>query len=500
MARAVALAALLLVALPIASAQGHDHGAAAGSGAVVTRDLHPSGLAIVGSLSHFGFVLADADGQPIRHKDGLIRVMQDGVILFETMAHEYDGVYSLDYVFVKPGPFTVTLVAKIGDQEVVDVFEGVAVIPRAPFPTQFVVEKPAAPVAGRPMTWKYRVADANLTLVPHTDSIFVVERLLDRKVVVRTHVHSHLEDQALTFVLDTPGEYQVRMLGYDAFPGKNETDFLPIAVEMPLTVARPTGPAPALPAVALDAAAPAAAEVQAGGFELKMVADPDARVGSQSQIRLGAVAWDPTLKRPVQHVDFALKVVGPDGAVRFESASLHEYDGVAEVLVSYATPGEYKVEWTARAKGEEREGATTFTVLPPVVPLDFGPYEIKLVVDAPKQGVPTKIKVDVRNAAGRHLDHGESEIAILSPSSLAPILLAKLHAHSSPPEATVTFPEAGRIRVLVRTESLMPGVTFTHGDKGLGSEALFFVDVEEALATPSIPVVPAKNDPPRSIP
>lgn len=489
--RAVPLFAfVLLLLVPLGAAQTHDHGAGGMAMAVVLHDGPNGGRAVVGGLTHFGFVLIGKEGRPTEHLDASFEVVQSNVTLFQSNAtHEYDGMFSFDVTFLQPGPYRVVARSE-GMEE--GVFEGVAVEPVYETAASVVLDLATTPAAAA-VSGTLSIVDGTGALIPHTDAIVEVRGAPGDRLVARWHAHIHEEPIAFAFAPGAPGDYRMDVVAYRAFPSGNGTDVRAVVAQQPFTVGAAALPAPpALPMGAPDPLSPVGASAEGDGYALHGMVDPQAQVGVGNPFRLSALATGPD-GLPRAHVDFALAVRGPAGEV-FRSANLHEYDGVFEWLFTPTLPGLYDATLSAELGNGTLSIPYQVQVLPPAAPLGGGPNTVTVQgLDAIQAGVPQEVVFSIMGASGP-LEHSEMDVTLMRPGG-APLQQFKLHTHDTGTfAATVTFPEAGDWVVRVDPFPLLPQAVVIQGPDGPGAPIVFPVTVGSALGADADSVTAAQKE------
>lgn len=448
----------MIALLPLVAAQDHAHGGG-GPRVVVTHDLDADGYAVVGSLARFGFLALGEDGLPSRHHDARVTIEQNGVTLLDSAAlHDYDGVGSVDYTFTTPGPFRVTATV----DGLTDTFTGYAHGPPASATARLALTAPARVGVGEAFPLVYSVVDAEGRPIPHTDVLLEARRLSDDLPVFRAHTHAHGDaPQEARLALPTPGAYALRFTGHVAFPERDAPTFATFVEEARILVDATRAPreaaraAPAPPATHGGAAGAAGA----AAFTLVAAYDPDDLVGPLGPLRASAVVLDPATRAPVPHVDFSATLRGPDGRTLFESASLHEYDGIFEVLTAQVVPGAYALDVTADADGWTDTITLAWTVVPPVSPIGAGAPAVTLAGNDPVAGVPVDLTFRATTAGAVPFAHGELDLTVLRGDG-APLATAKLHTHEDGLfPVTLAFPEEGEFALRVDPASTTPSAT-----------------------------------------
>ena len=467
---------LLLAALPLASAQGHQHQGGDEGLAAVLVDGPPSGRAVVGGFTHFGFALLDFEGRPIVHQDASFLVEQDGLTLFASEdTHEYDGLFSFDVTFTRPGPYRV-----VAQSEKVrtTVFEGVAV-PRADGTQATVAFAQEPPGASNLVKGTLSILGPDGKDLPHTDAILEIREKASGRLVMRTHAHVHEAPIVFAQGLDLPGEHVLDVVAYRAFPSGRSPDLAAVVAQFPLAAGPLAAPAvPALPDKVPEPLEPLGGSAEGGGFRLQATYDPQNQVGVGHTARVAAILANAS-GLPVPHVDFAFTLRGPRGVV-FESGSLHEYDGVFEYAFVPRVPGAYHGVVTARMDGQEISVPVHLQALPPAVATSAGVGVVTVDgLEGAKAGTPVELTFSVMAPQGP-VAHSEVDVTIYHDGE-APVHQFKLHTHESGTmAATVTFPHPGDWKVRVDPLSTLPEPVSFQGPAGAGRPILFEASVGPA--------------------
>jgi hypothetical protein len=494
---ALVITVFLLAMAPFAVAQDHEHGPGEGI-ALVLHDGPDSGRAVVGSLTHFGFALLK-DGMPQVHKNAEFRLLRGSDVLFQTNdTHEYDGIFSFDYTFTSPGPYTVEATSK---GMMMGVFDGTAVLP-----VNETVAKVDAKVEPQPDA---RLAKVTLSIVdeagrilPHTDAIVELRSAGEESLVARLHLHIHDAPIVFTQALP-PFDMTMRVVAYKAFATGRGEDVRAVVADVPVKGAAPAAPnAPALPH-APSVLKPLGAKGEAGGYTLWASYDPEPQISPSQTIRLVGTILNAS-KSPQPHVDFDMTVFGPNGLL-FSTKSLHEYDGVVEYQVQPFVPGFY--EGTIVAHPDDGVDVTVpiqFEVVPPAVAVlpgevEAGPALVTVKgLDKATAGAPTDLTFDVRGPQGPS-QHSEVDVTIFHKGE-APIYQFKLHTHESgDTRATVVFPHAGEWLVRVDPLPTVPEPLLFHGPAGPGEPILFGAKVAGG-GEASLPISKASVDGAKTVP
>lgn len=441
----LALAIALAVALPPASAQEHGH--AGGNGmSVVLVDGPADGRALVNAYTHFGFALLDKDSRPVVHQNAEFNVLQGGKVLFSTTdTHEYDGLFSIDLRFTKPGPYEV--VARSGDMEI-GTFRGEVVPVDERVNATVALESAPVGPASRLVEFTLSIHDEAGALIPHSDAIVEFRDARDGALYSRSHLHVHDAPIVFTQGFGAATEYVAQVVGYVAFAEAADPQVPAVVAEFPVSV----GPiaAPGVPEPTLAPPSPleqVGAKASDGGYTLHAMYDPQNQAGVGHAARLAAILTKDAELLPVAHVDFRFTLSGPRGEV-FSSESLHEYDGVFEYLFYPDAPGVYDGTLTAI---DEVELTVPFQLLvvPGAVPLVGGTGPITLDVEGVDDvvaGVETNLTFRAMGPAGPAA-HSEVDVTIFHDGE-PPLYQFKLHTHGSGlTNAIVVFPHEGEWKI-----------------------------------------------------
>lgn len=436
-----ALATVLVLCLvPLVGAQEHGHVGENGM-SMVLFDGPADGRALVGAYTHFGFALIDKDGNPVVHQNAEFNVLQNGKVLFSTTdTHEYDGLFSLDLRFTRPGPYQV--VAHSGEMTL-GTFEGEVVALADPVEASISFEAVAAGPASNAHDITIAINDAGGALIPHSDAIVEFRDARDGALYSRSHLHIH--DGPITFRqgFGAATEYVALVIGYIAFANADDPNVPAVVAEFPVPVGPlsvPAAPSPELaPPAALEQVGAKASE---GGLTLHAMYDPQNQVGVGQAARLAAVITDAD-HSPLAHVDFAFTLNGPRGLV-FSSESLHEYDGMFEYLFYPEAPGSYDGVLTAI---DDVELTVPFhlLVVPGAVPVLGGTGPVTLDVkgvDEIVAGVPVNLTFSANGPTGP-AKHSEVDVTVFHEGE-PPLYQFKLHTHASGlTNAVLLFPHEG---------------------------------------------------------
>lgn len=423
------LALALLLPIPGATAQPHDH--ASSPGIAIAHDLPPDGRTFVGNVNHFAVIAHGDDNVPDFHQDIPWRVTLDGTTLVETTAasgHDYDGVNAFDIVFPAPGPYTVE--ALDGQGRAVAMFSGTVVPSPSPLQAGGVTldwPRETPPTTGSETPFEFWVFDRlEDAPIPHSDCTFEVLR--QGRLEFRTKTHTHEEKQAVGYTFPDVGTYTVRVLCFQAYPSPRATLFLPQVVEEEVEVLPAAGVDTRVvtsPAVLPPADMNAVVTAPAGDMTLVGTFDPYVQVGPDTLQHLNVLAVD-AAGNTLQHVDFTATLDGPLGRI-FSSDTLHEYDGIYELATRQAVPGVYTLRATAEGAGGSGEIAMSYLVVPRAVPLSAGLVDVTLDA-APVTGQASEWLLAAQATSGPFA-HGELEVRLTAASSTVPFLQAKLHTH-----------------------------------------------------------------------
>ncbi|MEA3137036.1 MAG: hypothetical protein QOJ26_1185 [Thermoplasmata archaeon] len=471
-------AAILLAAAVPASAQAHEHGV--GGAVVIAHDVPADGTTFVGTINHFAVIVKGDDPVPDFHNNIHVRVVLNGLVLFETTpdsGHDYDGVNAFDVVFPAAGSYSVEALDPDDDAKMVAMFGGhVLPAPGADAPqAEFVVSAVSAVpteqvMAGQPVHFTVDLLDAPASSggarIDHSDTWF--EAWMDGRLEFRTKLHTHDELQELDYAFQQAGSYVVRLTGYLAYPSKNATLFAPVVHEQSIMVL-PGAPvsavhpeSPPMPAAGLNAVV----QGKTGGqYLLVGTFDPFTVVGPDTLQHLYALVVDPTTGEPIQHVNFKAVFHGPVTHV-FSSDTLHEYDGIYELTSRQVLPGAYTLDVTAERGDWTDTIHMTYLVAPPVVAvptvsIDVGPVMFDLQQPAALlAGATGDFLLHGADVAGEPFAHNEVEFRLFAAgadeSRSVPLLSGKLHTHDDGDYGfRLAFPEAGTYKLELTPTPLM---------------------------------------------
>ncbi|HEX9815630.1 MAG TPA: hypothetical protein VGB18_01505 [Candidatus Thermoplasmatota archaeon] len=467
------------------------------------HDVSDDGYTYVGNPTNFGYVLLNDNGASNTHKNGQLRITQNGVLLYETMgmsnAHDYDALNPVFFAFPRAGPYEVSSgVPASAALNINNTFTGV--VHEATNMVKARIdpdEIPGSAAVNEATKFVFSVATEAGTLLEHSDALFEVRRSSDNWLVFRTHLHSHTEAMGLNYAFPEAGDYTVRIVGYQAFPGKNELSFEPVTYtkEVTATLEPPIN----VPDSSSREAEPRGTEDAESPYLLVLTTDPPGSaggpptVGAFGNVRLNALVFDTTAKALVPHVNFEASIVSGTGVERFSSIALHEYDGHLEVVDQESTPGTYTYEVTAM-KGEWKETKMVqFTVVPTAganAPPGAGVTIVTATgLDNIKAGVPQKIEFLAATLAGTPHGHSEIEIQVLRGDQTgAPMLINKLHTHGDGKfGATITFPDAGDYTLIMDVNTVHADATPRYYFEEVGKAPVVGLKVAEGVDLPNVP-------------
>ncbi|HUR24577.1 MAG TPA: hypothetical protein VM327_00995, partial [Candidatus Thermoplasmatota archaeon] len=372
--------ALSLAAMP-ASGQAHEHGA--GGAIVIAHDVPADGTTFVGTPNHFAVIVKGTDPIPDFHNNVHVRVVLNGIVLFETTpdsGHDYDGVNAFDVVFPAPGAYSVEALDPEDESTMVAMFTGTVLPAPGPGKPQaelVVTAASSAPteqvLTGQPVHFTIDLLDAPAAAggarIEHSDTWF--EAWKDGMLEFRTKLHTHDELQELDYAFQEAGSYTVRVTGYQAYPtlAAQEEFFAPVVHEqsimvlpgVPVSAVHPESPP--MPAAGLNAVVLGRG---GGTYQLVGTFDPYTVVGPDTLEHLYGLVIDPATGQTIQHVNFEAVLHGPTTHL-FSSGTLHEYDGIYELTTRQELPGAYTLDLTAERGDWSDTIHMTFLVAPPVV-------------------------------------------------------------------------------------------------------------------------------------
>jgi hypothetical protein len=435
MRAALALLAVALAAAP-ALAQ-HEHGSGEAM-VVIAHDAPPDGRAVVGNVAHFAAILFGPDGAPQFHHNMRIEVRLDGVLLWSTTpdsGHDYDGVNGFDVVFPAPGRYNVTATTMGRDGEATGSFEGFVAAAEGAQRASLRLDAPGEAMAWQPASFQYAVLDAAGEPLPHTDAVFEVRQGGSAgPLEFRVHTHGHDGAQRLDYAFTSPGEHLVTLIAYTAYPTADAPVF-PAFVTAKQVMVSPGSPLPASPMPAVPTVNQDLNDVTMGDgpepYVIMTTYDPYTSTGPFGEARLSTLVVDPASMQPVQHVNFQAALTDALGNVVFRSDSLHEYDGVLEVLAGQQLPGQYHLAVAAEKGAWKGNAQADYTVLPPAAALSAGPQFLELHgLEQAVSGAPAAGELFAHDAAGMPFVHSEVDLQVLPPGGgMAPVIATKLHTH-----------------------------------------------------------------------
>lgn len=409
--------------LPGAAAQ--HHGGA--GGLTILHDVRDDGRTFAGNLDHFGVLLRGGDGVPAVHSNVEVEVYWNGAELWSMTppsGHDYDALWTWAQSFPGPGAYEVRARVPDGDWQV---FSGYAHDATDAVPADLVLDVPATAVARSPVKFTASL-ERDGAVVPHSD---IEWRIYDEALheVFRVQTHIHDAPVTLEYAFPQGGRYAVVAVGFIAFPSADEAPFTQVLEVAEVTVGAGL---PDLPAIAVPAGVlPENAVVKAtgGGLVLHGTYDPYTSIGIGQPIRFGVIVTDEA-GNILPHVDLRATITGPSGTV-FESSSLHEYDGVAEIVTTHHDLGMHLLTVTASRGGEA------------VIEM---PYEVRLIPNAVAVG-PASVTVTGPDAAqacvaadyivtaedifGQPYQHAEVGLLVVDTDAEAIVLATKLHTHAA---------------------------------------------------------------------
>lgn len=466
------------------------------------HDVADDGYTYVGNPTNFGYVLLNDNGASNVHKNGQLRITQNGVLMYETLgmsnAHDYDALNPVFYAFPRAGPYEVhSSVPASAALTINNTFTGVVHEATNLVKAKIVPDEiPGSVSVNEPAQFVFSVNTEAGTLLEHTDALFEVRRAADNWLVFRTHVHTHKEAMVLSYAFPEAGDYIVRIVGYQAFPGKTDIAFEPVTYtkEVTATLEPPIN----VPTGSLNENVASTSDDSETPYLLVLTTDPPgsagapATVGAFGNVRLNALIFDTTAKALVPHVNFEAKITSATGIERFTSTALHEYDGHLEVVDQEGTPGTYTYEVTA-SKGDWKETKSIqFSVVP--VGANAPPGAGVTIVtatglDSIKAGVPQKIEFMAASLAGTPHAHSEIELQVLRGDRTGvPILINKLHTHGDGKfGATITFPDAGDYTLVMDVETVHADATPRYYFEEVGRAPVVALKVAEGVELPNVP-------------
>jgi MYXO-CTERM domain-containing protein len=181
-------------------------------------------------------------------------------------------------------------------------------------------------------------------------------------------------------------------------------------------------------------------------------------------IRLNIVVLDRESRLPVPHVDLEAEVVKtsvhpqlPASGLVFASSTLHEYDGVFEVVFGTPNAGEYRLSAVV-SRGQWKQSIhLPFTITGPGVPASGGPGIVSVAgLDGAMAWKRTGVELAVRTLAGTPVEHSEVDFQVMRGGVDGPIVLQnKLHTHGDGNLGfDVALTEPGRYTLRLDPETL----------------------------------------------
>lgn len=442
------LALGLLMAFPAVAQHAHE----TSDRVFIAHDVAPDGRTYVGNPVRFTVVAHGGDGIPDFHQDIPIRIRMANVTLLETTVvsgHDYDGMASVDVAFPVPGPYTVEALDSAG--AVLASFSGYVEARPPSGDVAFDADKlPLQWTAGTPNCVSFE-QQRNQTRLTHVDTRLEITR--NGRTMLDTKLHAHDDRQSYCYTPFLPGNYQIRWLSYQAYPTATGNRFDAFVTVQNFTV---------LPGVPVPAPVPAAptelnAVAVAGDGDLRLVGtfDPYTLVGPDTMIRLHGLVVNTTTLAAVQHVNFDVKLEGPEGVV-FQSDSLHEYDGIYDLGVRNTLPGMYRATLGASYKSWSAQVELAYVVLPPVLPTNAGPASVTFTPPQSPAGQASLLHWAATTPGDRAFAHSELRVAILGQGPV-PIYETKLHTHGDGTfDAWFNPPEVGIYQVRTDNFALLP--------------------------------------------
>lgn len=471
----------LAVVVALIASSGAAVAAEQGPRVEILHDMGPDATTRAGTVNTLGWMLLNEDGQPAFHQDAVFEVTHNGRTLLKTTpssGHDYDGVDPYRVSFPGPGTFTATVTTWEAGEEVADTLEG-RVLEAAGQPARIEASVPGTVEAGQSAEISYEVLGPDGP-VEHADVTVHVRRSLDSFQVFRTTTHAHDGQHALSYVFDRTGSFEVTLTATPV-AGEPDQDWAPVSVTRTIQVSE-TDPDPGVARPPSDR--PLVNDRTTGSsdgpYELFGLYDPYTSVGPDGRLRLGALVLDAENGSTVDGVDMEASLMGPNDRQLFQSSDLHAADGFTYVTTSRPTVGEYSLTVHA-SKGDWSDTTTlSFSVLPPAAAAN--PVALMASPNATAEvraGETTTIPIQVDDAAGVPLMHGEVDWRVVDAETGVTVYEGKLHTHENGTfPLTVAYPEAGGYRLEILPESLQPTPTpFTWGEK-VGQAPLFDVHAE----------------------
>lgn len=476
MARSFLLVLCLLSLLAPAAAAGTPR-------VFILHDSTDDGYTYAGNLNQFAWMLLEEEGKTQVHKNGKIRLVQDGEVLYETLggsgystAHDYDALNPLMYRFLKPGNYSVHAEVNVSSGVSLSAHFNGTIVERDDLIEASLVAVGAFPArasVGSLTNFKFQLQTKNGTLLDHTDALFEIRESASKWLVFRTKLHTHSAPMEASFAFLKPGAYTVRVIGWQAYPEPDAPAFLPVATTWNLEVqdaGTPTAAAPGFRAqpgsdyLLLHTYDPAPAGPNYDGMPV---------VGPYGNVRLNLIAYDPIGKRVLPHVDFEATLLDAAGNVLYRSKTLHEYDGHHEVITAPGLVGDYRLQVVATRDAWRAAKELSFRVAPPtyvvpglatstpprIIAPCAGPVSLAASgLDKAVWNSMARVDFSARIATGEPCMHSEIEIQWGGTSPLGvPFLINKLHTHSDGKFSVAMRPQAGGVQHIVLDAETLDG-------------------------------------------
>jgi hypothetical protein len=221
-------------------------------------------------------------------------------------------------------------------------------------------------------------------------------------------------------------------------------------------------------------------------------------------MRLSAVVYDPEMMETLQHVNFEASLVDPTGAVVFKSSSLHEYDGILEILALNKQPGDYRMEVSAKRGTWAGHATFMYRILPPNPALilaggalgapngspvspNSGPVFLETSgTDRLKSGEPQALEFFAHLVGDLPFQHSEVDFQFYSLKGGAPILAHKVHTHADGKfQINVTFPAGGEYYLQADPISIHDDATPAYFGNDVNAPRLLTLKVAQGTPLPS---------------
>jgi len=464
------------------------------------HDVADDGYTYVGNPNAFGYVLQDADGTLSVHKNGVLQVVQNGVVLYETSpdaGHDYDVLNTLQVAFPVPGPYEVRGAVTLSGSATADaVFRGNVTADPINATAKISIEPSGALVDGVPVPFTVKLFDTETgALIPHSDAIVEVRRPADQWLLFRTHLHTHEDAMTFRYMFPFEGDYLVRAVGYMAFPDAQAPRFAPVSTTETVHIA------PSLVESGSTGIPPKPTSTGAGQYELQTSIDPQDSNTPLSRTVVSGLVFDRAADTYVPHVNFEAWVDEPAGHTVFYSKSLHEYDGVYDIVLNLPYASKYTLTLKATRGGWTGVITKDFTIAEvitgtPLITSAGGVIVTAQGLDALKSGEPSKITFQSRTLAGTAAQHSEIDFEILREAWGAPILQNKIHTHDSGDfDVDVTFPEPGGYILVVDPVNIHgePDLNYYFGKLGGALSVPLKVEPGTALPVPFVAPEPVEQ-------